>query len=33
MRVPSFRVIVVLPAYNEQDNISGLLQSIFEQRS
>ncbi len=33
MRAPSFRVIVVLPAYNEQDNISGLLQNLSESLS
>src|SRR5271155_5508128 len=33
MRAPSFKVIVVLPAYNEQDNILGLLQSISESMS
>jgi dolichol-phosphate mannosyltransferase len=33
MRAPSFKVIVVLPAYNEQDNIAGLLQSISESLS
>ena len=32
MRAP-FKVIVVLPAYNEQANISGLLQSISENLS
>jgi dolichol-phosphate mannosyltransferase len=30
MRAPSFKVIVVLPVYNEQDNISGLIQSLSE---
>jgi dolichol-phosphate mannosyltransferase len=33
MRAPSFKVIVVLPAYNEQDNLTGLLQSLSESLS
>jgi dolichol-phosphate mannosyltransferase len=33
MRAPSFKVTVVLPAYNEQDNLVGLLQSISESLS
>jgi dolichol-phosphate mannosyltransferase len=30
MRTPSFKVIVVLPAYNEQENLPGLLDSLAE---
>src|SRR5215472_18017220 len=30
MRPPSFKVIVVLPAYNEEENLAGLLQSLAE---
>jgi dolichol-phosphate mannosyltransferase len=30
MRASSFKVIIVLPAYNEEDNIPGLLQSLAE---
>jgi dolichol-phosphate mannosyltransferase len=30
MRTPSFKVIVVLPAYNEQENLPGLLDNLAE---
>jgi dolichol-phosphate mannosyltransferase len=33
MRAPTFKVIVVLPAFNEQDNLSGLLGAISESLS
>jgi dolichol-phosphate mannosyltransferase len=33
MRASSFKVIVVLPAYNEQENLAGLLQSLSESLS
>jgi dolichol-phosphate mannosyltransferase len=33
MHAPSFKVIVVLPAYNEQENLPGLLQSLSESLS
>jgi dolichol-phosphate mannosyltransferase len=33
MHAPSFKVIVVLPAYNEQENLAGLLQSLSESLS
>lgn len=33
MRTPSFKVIVVLPAYNEQENLRGLLLSLSESLS